>query len=163
MRRVRTPQDKKAASLARDRRNTYGENDKSSRRAIRLRKRWRSRLARQALRRALESGQSDAEDAGLPVPAPRGRWRKHPDTALGVLLQHRRLRRLTRDLRARLADDPTVLDRLEAAAVAGGLDPTAARMIVRRLRADQLQSRRDLPAIPDATLALLHRLLRRLQ
>ncbi|MBL9104286.1 MAG: hypothetical protein JNL82_25295 [Myxococcales bacterium] len=163
MRRVRTPQDKKAASLARDRRNTYGENDKSSRRAIRLRKRWRSRLARQALRRALESGQDDAEDAGLPVPAPRGQWRKHPDTPLGVLLQHRRLRRLARDLRARLADDPTVFDRLEAAAVAGGLDPTAARMIVRRLRADQLERRRDLPAIPEATLTLLHRLLRRLR
>jgi hypothetical protein len=36
-------------------------------------------------------------------------------------------------------------------------------MIVRRLRADQLERRRDLPAIPEATLTLLHRLLRRLR
>lgn len=40
----KTPQDKKALSYAKDRRNTYGENDKSSRKAIPARKAGESRV-----------------------------------------------------------------------------------------------------------------------
>jgi hypothetical protein len=45
---VKSPQDKKAKSLTRDRRNAYGENAKSSRKNIPLSK----RLSHQAARRA---------------------------------------------------------------------------------------------------------------
>lgn len=162
MSRDRTPQEKKQHSLARDRRNTYGENDKSSRRAIRLRKRWRSRLARQALRRALERSADTAEDAGVDVPAPRGQWRKCSDTSLGDVLHGRRVRRLNRALRERTAADPTFLDRLELAAVRRGLDERAAQAIVRQLRAELLTWQRDYPKIEDDALTLLLDLVRRL-
>jgi hypothetical protein len=104
MSRDRTPQAKKHHSLTRDRRNTYGEHDKSSRTAIRQRKRLASRLRRQALRRALERSAATAEDAGVDSGA--------SDTPLGVVLHRRRLRRFERALRDRVRDDPTFLDRL---------------------------------------------------
>lgn len=162
MTRARTPQDKKARALAHDRRNVYGEHDKSSRTAIRQRKRLANRLLRQALRAALVRSTDTAEDAGVDVPRPRGRWRKLPDSPLGDVLYLRRLHRLMRDLRPRVAADPTLLDRLESAAVARGLDELAARMILRQLRADLLTWRRGAPRIPGAALELLHDLVRRL-
>jgi len=162
MARPTSPQDKKAQELAHDRRNTYGEHDKSSRRAIRLRKRWRSRLERQALRQALDRSAATAEDSGVDVPAPRGQWRKCPDTPLGELLRNRRHRRLDRALRVRLRDDPEFLDRLEPALVRRGVDEMAARMIVRALRADQLSYQRDPQKIPPDILTILAELVRKL-
>jgi hypothetical protein len=44
--RFRSPQERKALSYAKDRRNTYGENDKASRKAIPLRKAQESRKDR---------------------------------------------------------------------------------------------------------------------
>jgi hypothetical protein len=162
MARPTSPQDKKANELAHDRRNTYGENDKSSRRAIRLRKRWRSRLERQALRQALDRSAATAEDSGIDVPAPRGQWRKSPDTSVGELLRHRRYNRVERALRARTRDDPEFLDRLEPALVRRGVDELAARMIVRTLRAELLTHQRDVPKLPPDILALLLELIRKL-
>ncbi len=162
MARPTSPQDKKANELAHDRRNTYGENDKSSRRAIRLRKRWRSRLERQALRQALDRSAATAEDSGIDVPAPRGQWRKCPDTPVGELLRHRRYDRIERALRLRTRDDPDFLDRLEPALVRRGVDEMAARMIVRTLRAELLTYQRDAPKFSPDILALLLELIRKL-
>ncbi len=162
MSRDRTPQAKKHHSLTRDRRNTYGENDKSSRTAIRLRKRLASRMRRHALRRALDRSAATAEDTGVDVPARRGWWRKCPDDPLGEVLHLRSLRRFERAMRDRVRDDPTWLDRLEPALVHHGVDPRAAFDIVGQLRATFLSWQRDRPLIPGDILTLLHHLVRRL-
>jgi hypothetical protein len=49
----KTPQDKKSLSYAKDRRNTYGENDKSSRKAIPARKAGESRKVRRKANQVL--------------------------------------------------------------------------------------------------------------
>lgn len=174
-----TPQDKKARSLARDRRNSYGENDKSSRTAIRSRKRWVNRIARQASRQAIQHGlaapvvanlevagmeAADLEVADFEVanPGRRSRWRKSPDAPLGEMLYWRRIRRFARALAARLAEDPAYLERLEVAAVHAGLPEVAARMVMRQLRARHHGFRRDAAPIPDDALRLLQRLVQRL-
>jgi hypothetical protein len=61
----RSPQEKKALSYAKDRRNAYGENDKSSRRNIPLRKRLVNRANRHAAQQQLReaSGAAEAERA----------------------------------------------------------------------------------------------------
>jgi hypothetical protein len=96
MSKLKTPREKKLASLALDGRNVYGENDKSSRKAIPLKK----QLSHQALRRASkqplallnsqigEDGLVLAEAALLSneIKAKRGRFRKRPDEALGNVL-----------------------------------------------------------------------------
>lgn len=160
MSRPASPQDKKARSLAHDRRNTYGENDKSSRTAIRQRKRQEQRARRNLQREAIHAG--DPVDGDVVVPERRGGWRKSADTPLGKLLHDRRERRLVREARARAADDPAFLDRLEAAAVRHGLSEVAARMIVRGLRGDTQPGRRRGAAIDEDTIALLLRVVRRL-
>jgi hypothetical protein len=156
-----TPQEKKARSLAHDRRNTYGENNKSSRTAIRQRKQWSRRMRRQALRRALDRAVASDPETLLDT-SPRSWWRKCPDTSLRHVLLARRVTRLERDLRARLAADANYLERLEQAAIREGLDERFVRPIFRQLRTDLTQYRSDLPTIPDDTLALLQRLVRRL-
>ncbi|NUT53646.1 MAG: hypothetical protein HOV94_41115, partial [Saccharothrix sp.] len=84
----RTPQEKKRLSYAKDRRNVYGEHDKSSRRNIRLSKQLARRAARRhadgALRAALgpvdEAGADHAEQVARDRrPA---RFRKAPDAPL---------------------------------------------------------------------------------
>jgi hypothetical protein len=85
----RTPQEKKRASYLRDRRNQYGENDKSSRRGIRLRKRLRSRGERRLAQSAFVSGATEVDldlaeaVEGRLMRKRRGAWRKPPDTPLG--------------------------------------------------------------------------------
>ena len=63
--RRRSPQDGKALSYAKDRRNSYGENDKSSRKNIPLRKRLSQRAARHPVRQALEAAQGRPDEARI--------------------------------------------------------------------------------------------------
>jgi hypothetical protein len=91
----KTPQEKKALSYAKDRRNTYGENDKSSRKNIprsrSLPHRANRRGARQALRPAADDAAAlpvDQVEDGLKHRFPR-RWRKTPDEPLGAVLERR--------------------------------------------------------------------------
>jgi hypothetical protein len=109
--RRKTPQEKKRESYLRDRRNTYGENDKSSRRNIARNKRLRSRIERRLARTAFVAGAGLDADR---VDQVEGRlrtkrklaWTKCPDEPLGTFLE-RKLKR-----RARLG----MLDADEAAA-----------------------------------------------
>jgi hypothetical protein len=88
----RSPQEKKRLSYSKDRRNDYGENDKSSRRNIARNKRHQRRAERhrgqQGLSAALGPVDETVEanvDQGIAARARRGsRWRKFPDTQLGV-------------------------------------------------------------------------------
>jgi hypothetical protein len=97
------PQEKKALSYTRDRRNDYGENDKSSRRNIRRNKRAPNRADRHRQHQVLATATGPvadgerAERAEVRLLAKKSmwltkRWRKSADAPLaGVVI--RRLRR----------------------------------------------------------------------
>ena len=82
-----TPQEKKALSLARDRRNSYGGNDKASRASIPLRKRLVNRAERHrgrtVLARAVGADPDSVERVESELKGRRPqRWRKWPDRSL---------------------------------------------------------------------------------
>jgi len=88
----KTPQEKKALSLANDRRNAYGENDKSSRKNIRRNK----TIARRKYRRVLRNSSADPDAVvGEPARAAKTRksgWRgrKSPDIPLAEFIERQR-------------------------------------------------------------------------
>lgn len=113
----RSPQEKKALSYAKDRRNTYGENDKSSRKAIRVNKRLPHRADRHREHRLLGAvtGAYDdvrAEQADSAPPRRAGRWRKLADAPLAE----------------------TVIHRLQRRARLGMIDPASAEAAIHRVR-----------------------------
>ena len=91
MPRRRSPQEKKLLSYAKDRRNGYGENDKSSRRNIARNKRRQVRVPRRRASEALavtrggldpESGAEAQERVEGRAPAERHVWSKWRDQTL---------------------------------------------------------------------------------
>lgn len=99
MKEQRSPQDKKRLSYARDRRNNYGENDKSSRRNIarskRIPNRANRRLASTLLRAATgmpDPHLQEATEQRLLGRRPKS-WAKCPDAPLGVVVADRLRRR----------------------------------------------------------------------
>lgn len=93
----KTPQQKKAESYRKDRRNTYGENDKSSRKNIPLNQRLWNRAQRRLAREAFAAGTVDEEriDA-VEARLKRKRlqaWRKWPDQPLGEVVKAKLARR----------------------------------------------------------------------
>jgi hypothetical protein len=79
---VLTPQEKKALSYAKDRRNTYGENAKASRKSIPLSKARAQRAVRRSDKVAIEAS---VEDVALTRPKPK--WKKTPDKPLGEVVK----------------------------------------------------------------------------
>ena len=81
-----TPQEKKRLSYARDRRNSYNENKKSSRKAIPLRKRIVNRLNRHAVAIPLRQPAETLDQLEVVDNEAKGRrrrrWRKSPDISL---------------------------------------------------------------------------------
>jgi len=99
-----TPQEKKRLSYAKDRRNTYGENSKASRKGIPLSKAKSIRADRHAQDNLLGAattadGPDEFADVELQVRTvgPR-QWKKSPDKPLGEVLARRRQRKMTRGL-----------------------------------------------------------------
>jgi hypothetical protein len=92
-----TPQEKKAHSYAKDRRNTYGQNAKATRRLIPLHKARDIRAARHGDKIAVEQGAED--DAVKPQP-PRRWWKKSADAALGKVVTWKRVWRADVNARA---------------------------------------------------------------
>lgn len=97
-----TPQEKKRLSYLKDRRNTYGENSKSSRRNIARNKRIRSRSERRIAREAFADGAGepvaeriDAVQART-LKKRRTAWTKWPDESLAEVVE----RKLTRRVKA---------------------------------------------------------------
>ena len=93
----KTPQEKKRLSLAKDRRNTYGENSKASRKNIPRHKKDQNRVDRRAPTVALRGARGPRDpqlEDELEARAHRRRgriaWRKQPDTPLGKVLETRR-------------------------------------------------------------------------
>ncbi|MEV4838575.1 hypothetical protein AB0K05_29010 [Nonomuraea sp. NPDC049486] len=93
VKRGKTPQEKKRLSYTKDRRNDYGENDKSSRKSIRRSKRMPHRANRHrdhqilgAARAAADEQSSGVVEERLYVRRPK-RWKKVRDAPLGEILQ----------------------------------------------------------------------------
>jgi len=95
----KTPQEKKALSYAKDRRNAYGESDKGSRKSIRRNKTFPSRAYRKAVNDILQGavGEIDlAKAESVDVKAKeikRRKWKKYPDKPLGEIVASRLERR----------------------------------------------------------------------
>ncbi len=98
----KTPQEKKALSYSKDRRNCYGESDKGSRKSIRRNKTFPSRAYRKNINDILQGtiGVIDLEKAeAVDVKAKeikRRRWKKYPDRQLGKIIKERLEDRVTK-------------------------------------------------------------------
>ena len=102
----KSPQEKKVLSYAKDRRNDYGENDKSSRKAIRRNKRVPNRTDRHREQQLLTGAIGPVTGEAAEFVQDRllarksmwrtKRWRKWPDAALAevVVFKLRRRARL---------------------------------------------------------------------
>jgi hypothetical protein len=112
----RSPQEKKALSYAKDRRNEYGENDKSSRKNIRKNKRTPNRADRHREHQVLATAIGVAIDADVVEQAETKlltkksmwltkRWRKWRDAPLGAIVENRLRRRTTLGM-----DDPAATE-----------------------------------------------------
>ena len=109
--RTRTPQEKKALSLAHDCRNTFGNNQKAVRKAIPLRKALENRRIRREDERALVRGLCaggaalDLAESSVRTRVNRvGGWQKGADEPLGTVIERRlkaRAIRVGRKIRAR--------------------------------------------------------------
>lgn len=91
----RSPQEKKALSYSKDRRNAYGQNDKASRKAIPARKAGENRKLRRTAGQLLNATQFvDASDADVIESSLRhdlarmGGWKKSPDVPLSHVVKH---------------------------------------------------------------------------
>ena len=96
----KSPQDKKRLSLKKDRRNTYGENAKSSRRNIARNKAFSHQKVRAKARRDVKAIDPDREIEAdtlqstlTTAKAQKGRWQKSPDTPLGQVVPNKLPRR----------------------------------------------------------------------
>ena len=103
-RKPKPPQEKKRLSLERDRRNTYGENDKASRKNIpRSKARSHRAVRRVAKQQADQLKLTDEEniDVGQSTLTTKrlqkGDWKKAPDSPLGEVLRVRPSKREVRE------------------------------------------------------------------
>lgn len=107
----KSPPEKKALSLKKDCRNTYGENQKAARKAIPLRKAKENRRVRHKNNQAIANPER-LDDAALDLAessvrqniARRGGWTKCPDEPLGIVIERQswaREHRVGRKLRSR--------------------------------------------------------------
>ena len=105
MSKVKSPSEKKRFSLQRDRRNTYGENSKSSRKNIAKGKQRQHMDERRGVAQALDRlTRSDIDDdvastveANAKLRTSYSRWngfKKKPDTPLGIVLARKKSTRL---------------------------------------------------------------------
>lgn len=100
MSKVKSPQAKKRLSLSRDRRNSFGENDKASRKLIPLGKARTRRAERRGVGQALaaaidhlEPVEAECKARELGALKSRQAFVKDPDQPLGVVLARKRARR----------------------------------------------------------------------
>ncbi len=116
----RSPPEKKALSYARDRRNAYGENDKSSRKNIRRNKRIPNRSDRHREHQVLGIATGIrvipevVEHAEMKLLAKKSmwmtrRWRKRPDFPLADIVEYR----LRQRVRLGMDDPGTAEARIE--------------------------------------------------
>lgn len=116
--RRKTPQLKKAESYRKDRRNTYGENAKASRKAVRRKKRRQARAERRIAHAAYTTGATPDLD-------------RIDESEARALRKHRKVWKL------KLPDEPlgaVVAKKLARRASAGMIDPARAESDARKIR-----------------------------
>jgi hypothetical protein len=99
MSKVKTPREKKLASLALDNRNVYGENDKASRKGIPRSKQLSHQALRRAAKRPLQNigpgleeddlVQREAEVKQSEIQGKRKAFKKKPDAPLAAILEYK--------------------------------------------------------------------------
>lgn len=101
---VQSPQEKKKLSYAKDRRNSYYENSKASRKAIPRRKSIENRENRRKVAKTLaeiprlDEAAADRDESSVRHDINRvGGWRKTPDIPLADHIRLQRKRRLRRE------------------------------------------------------------------
>jgi hypothetical protein len=100
MSKLKSPQEKKSASLDHDRRNAYGENDKSSRRNIPKSKQLSNQAERKAanqplgkLRTAIseaDAAAAELESRARSIEKRRNGFRKSPDASLREVIAYQK-------------------------------------------------------------------------
>ncbi len=135
------PQEKKIASYAKDRRNSYGQSHGGSLQGIRRRKRVQSRTGRRLAHQLLGQLQNDpetnlAEDARINS-QPVKKWEKYADQPLGLLLAQQANRRIESSSRTYAARVPTLLLELSAELLIAGIHQQQIDEICRILRSQQ--------------------------
>ena len=127
------PRKKKEEALKHDRRNTYGENDKSSRKSIRRRKRLVNQTYRHKVKQVLATNEvASTQDNVAEIRRPG--WKKSPDQPLGHVL----LNDLIRDIKMIVSSksfEPVLFDRLEELMEEKGWEKPGIRVVVRQLKA----------------------------
>ena len=128
-----TPSDKKRKSLERDGRNCYGENDKSSRKAVRRRKEIVNRTFRRTTKQELSKTEADADGLNeLVNQLERIDWKKVPDKPLGSHLLDKLVSQIIKRITA--ASNPElILGVLETQLLDADAPPQAVQDIMRQL------------------------------
>ena len=138
MKEPKTPQAKKRLSLLKDCRNTYGENDKSSRTSIRWRKSWVNRTYRRDVKQSLGAGEDEGDVDALVDRVnqlDRSQWKKCPDMPLGKILLLDKTSEILPKLRAIATNDLNWLDKLARYLCDRNLKSGRVAILVRRARA----------------------------
>lgn len=157
-----TPQEKKRLSLKNDCRNTYGENDKSSRKSIRFRKRWVNRSFRRSTRQVLntDSPNEAAEDAAAVA---RKHWKKSSDTPLGELLMRDRNQALEYHICKAASCDPDFFDSLSSFLEGKKIHPARHCVLMRRSRAVAMDRHSSSLDFDSNDIALIEQFIHRYQ
>ena len=103
MSKVKSPREKKSLSLKRDRRNTYGENSKASRKAIPRRKQLSHMGDRRAVNQILNHLRETAEETDASevdvlaktrlIERKHKAFKKSPDSPLGIVVKKKLAKR----------------------------------------------------------------------
>lgn len=129
-----TPQEKKRKSLELDGRNCYGENSKSSRKAIPRRKALVNRAYRHAANQSLLHPSNDVDVLDESVSKiKRGGWKKAPDVALADKLLDRLLRQIVNSITT-AKDQATILASIESQLKSIGTPSKAVQDILKQLQ-----------------------------
>jgi len=94
----RTSFEKKQFSYKKDCRNAYGENDKASRRIIRLRKKMISKSYRRTIKDILSTQIDHTDESSIfkveskTKSTLKKNWKKHPDIPLGEYVRLQRIK-----------------------------------------------------------------------
>ena len=134
-----TPQEKKRKSLSSDCRNIFGENDKSSRKAIRRHKAIVNRSFRRAAKKSL------ADSAADPVALYEGvnsihrpKWKKVADKPLGEVLRKDLNESISKLVRNGLNSNPQILELCESQLIDSGMPDPFVQDVMAQIRDDTL-------------------------
>jgi len=159
-----SPQEKKKHSLQKDCRNTFGENDKSSRKSIRMRKRWvRRTFRRQAQQQLMRQDRGPEDVEARLLGTRRKNWMKAPDMPVGAFLQQNANWTLATTISSLSSKDPNFIPWLKAELQKAGMHQMEVKQVIKIVQALSLPSCSTTIAFPLETCRVLVNLLRKRQ